>query len=84
MHDGKVTRALGAEIESMALFADWMLANIRIPDQTDHVQDAVHQVALAHRRVIEAHRVWTEEGSNQGDVIAACVAFSKLVSALIH
>lgn len=84
MHDGKVTEAIGDEIESMALFTDWMLANMRIPDRTEHVQDAVHQVALAHRRVIDAHRAWTKEGSNKGDVIDACVAFSNLVSSFIQ
>lgn len=68
----------------MALFNDWMLAHMKVQDRTEHVQEAVHQVTLAHRRVIVAHRVWTKDGSNKGDMIAACIAFRDLVSSLIR
>jgi Ni,Fe-hydrogenase III large subunit len=83
MHDGEVTQALIAEVESMAQFNEWMLANIKVPDRTSHVRAAVHEVNRAHRRVIEAHGVWTQAGNNKRDMIAVCIEFGNLVSSII-
>jgi hypothetical protein len=84
MHDPDVTQALGAEVESMTLFNDWMLSNVKIPDRTKLVQEAVHRVTAAHRRVISAHRIWSKYGCNKTEMLAACSAFDDLVSSLIH
>jgi hypothetical protein len=83
MHDGEVTEGIHrrSRIDGSVQRVDAGQHQGSGPDQ--HVQAAVHEVNRAHRRVFEAHGVWTQAGNNKQEMIAVCIAFGNLVSSII-